>query len=171
MIYLAFGGNVSALYHGQILTVSQTFRHVLEVLDTHGITPIKASSIWKSPAWPDASQPAYLNAVLSVQTDLKPLSLLGHLKNIEQKFGRKQSRRNANRPLDLDILDYQGRVMNHKKLQLPHPRMLERAFVLFPLAEVSPNWHDPIKKRAITDWIARLELHSVEPLQRLGPLT
>ena len=86
-------------------------------------------------------------------------------------MGRARSVKNAARTLDLDLLDYKGQITNEAMIILPHPRMLSREFVLFPLSEIAPDWTDPKKKRAIQDWIARLPLSSVAPLQRVGSMT
>jgi len=108
--------------------------------------------------------------VIEVETTVQPLELLKILKDMEYSFGRRDGERNAARPLDLDILDYKGRRIHQPRLTLPHPRMCDRPFVLFPLSEIAPNWRDPIKNRAVQDWIARLELSEVNPLKWLGNL-
>lgn len=170
MITIAFGANQDAILEGHTLSPSQSFVKALEVLQTHhNIKIIAVSGLWESPAWPDPlAQPAYKNAVARIDTDLSAQDLLGVLKRVEQEFGRKAAFRNAPRPLDLDILDYNGQVFETENLTLPHPRMYQRAFVLFPLQEIAPDWSDPIKNRAITDWIARLELCDVAPLKWVG---
>lgn len=129
------------------------------------------SGVWESPAWPDPhAQPPYKNAVIEVQTDKEPEALLQVLKTFEYAFGRREDVRNAPRPLDLDILDYNGALWDRPGLKLPHPRMCERAFVLLPLSEIAPIWKDPIENRAIYEWIARLELSDIKPLKRLGKI-
>ncbi|MBL4854465.1 MAG: 2-amino-4-hydroxy-6-hydroxymethyldihydropteridine diphosphokinase [Robiginitomaculum sp.] len=169
-IYIALGANQEAKYGGQVCVPAQTFRHVLDLLG--GEMKIMAvSNLWQSPAWPDPeAQAPYINAVIEVETKHEPLELLGVLKHTEMTFGRTQTVRNAARPLDLDILDYNGKILESEALTLPHPRMLERPFVLFPLAEIAPDWHDPVKNRALHDWSARLSLNEVAPMRRLEPL-
>ncbi len=168
MVFVALGANQHAHYHGQELTPEHTFLRVFDFFAKNKIKVLKVSGLWESPAWPDPlAQPAYKNAVVQVETMLSPLDLLAFLKRTEEEFGRKPTVRNAPRPLDLDILDYQDRVLDTQILTLPHPRMCERGFVLFPLQEITPNWIDPIKNRAILDWIARLPLSDVEPLKRI----
>ena len=178
-IYVALGANQPAQYKGETVTPAETFLLAIVRLQQFGVDVISASNLWQSPAWPDPdAQPSYINAVIEVATKLAPLDLLAFLQKTEAAFGRVDAVRNASRPLDLDILDYDGRVINFdgrtmkasKTLTLPHPRMFTRPFVLMPLAEVAPNWTDPIKKRAIRDWTARLVLEDVAPLQRLAAL-
>ena len=174
MIFIALGANQSATYHGETLNPKQTFLCVIEVLNASDIKVVGVSGLWQSPAWPDPdAQPSYKNAVITVETALSPAKLLVFLKNLEQEFGRKPvarkpMARNAPRPLDLDIIDYNGEILNTDSLTLPHPRMYERGFVLFPMQEIAPNWHDPIKNRAIMDWIARLSLSDTYGLECLG---
>ena len=81
----------------------------------------------------------YLNAVAEVQTELGALELLSHLQRIETDGGRKRTYRNAPRLLDLDLLLFGDECMDSERLTLPHPRMLQRAFVLVPLAEIAPE--------------------------------
>jgi len=150
----------------------QTFSRVIARLAKDGINTLEKSSIWQSPAWPDPNaQPAYKNAVISVDTSIKPLKLLDTLKNIELEYGRTIGARNAARPLDLDIIDYNGKIMLTDRLTLPHPRMHKRPFVLFPLSEIAPHWIDPQKNRTIHAWIAQLALNDVRPLVRLDTFT
>jgi len=169
-VYIALGANEVAQYNGQVLPPAQTFKHALDLLGKD-MQIVAASNLWQSPAWPDPdAQPPYSNAVIEVETGYKPIPLLAVLKQVEATFGRTQAVRNAPRPLDLDILDYHGQWIEGGTLTLPHPRMLTRPFVLFPLAEIAPNWRDPVKKRTVQEWTARLSLSEVAPLQRLGPL-
>lgn len=173
MIWIALGANQDAIFDEKHLSPEQTFTCALEILATqHNIDIIAISGLWESPAWPDPiTQPNYKNAVVEIATTVSAQNLLVLLKEIEGEFGRKAAVRNAPRPLDLDILDYNGQILQTHMLTLPHPRMCQRGFVLFPLQEIAPNWHDPIKNRAIQDWIARLELCNVAPLKWRGRFT
>ena len=92
---------------------------------------------------PDESQPAYINAVAQIETALGPALLLETLLAVEATFGRARSIPNAPRTLDLDLLVYADRLIDQTTLQVPHPRMHERAFVLVPLAEIAPDLHIP----------------------------
>jgi len=98
-----------------------------------------ASSIYETPPWGVVDQPRFLNQVIRGCTTLAPMHLLYELKAIERLMGRRETVRYGPRIIDLDILLYGERVIQYNRLQVPHPRMLERAFVLVPLAEVSPG--------------------------------
>lgn len=97
----------------------------------------RASSLYRS-APVDAAGPDYLNAVAELHTGLGPYELLVELQGLEQRAGRERPWRNAPRTLDLDILLHGELRQDDPVLTLPHPRMLERAFVLLPLAEIAP---------------------------------
>ena len=100
---------------------------------------VKQSSLYKTAPVGYLDQPDFINAVAQVQTGLDPEALLAHLLDIEIRFGRTRSVRNAPRTLDLDLLLYGDRSLQSPRLTLPHPRMKERAFVLVPLAEIAPH--------------------------------
>ena len=80
----------------------------------------------------------------ALATPLQPFALLELLHNIETAYGRVRSRPNAPRTLDLDLLAHGGAVMTGEGLELPHPRLAERRFVLAPLAEIAPGWRHPV---------------------------
>lgn len=103
------------------------------------IDKIETSSIYETPPWGVLDQPHFLNQIVRGSTSLAPMRLLAKLKEIEQEMGRQKTIRFGPRVIDLDILLYGERVIHYRRLQVPHPRMLERAFVLVPLAELSPG--------------------------------
>ncbi|WP_287410099.1 2-amino-4-hydroxy-6-hydroxymethyldihydropteridine diphosphokinase [Oceanithermus sp.] len=110
-----------------------------------------------------AGQGPYLNAVLAVETGLGPLELLEVLLAIERAHGRVRRERWGPRTLDLDLLDFGGRVLERPGLSLPHPRLHERAFVLVPLAEVAPDWRHPLLGATATELLAKLDRSGVQP--------
>ncbi len=107
------------------------------------LTLTARSSIYETPPWGYADQPAFLNMVVAARTALTPLALLDWLKTLEQELGRRPSFRYGPRQIDLDILFYDDLVLDHPRLTLPHPRLHERAFVLVPLAEIAPDLVHP----------------------------
>lgn len=140
MIILGLGANLDSMFGAP----EETIRHCVEILPEHGIKVIAFSSIWKTAPVPVSDQPWYKNAVCMVETNLMPSDLLQVIKGIEHEFGRVRTVQNAPRVIDLDILCYNNLEIADDNLQLPHPRMHERAFVLYPLREVAPNWMHPV---------------------------
>ena len=103
---------------------------------------VKASSLYAS-APHEAAGPEFVNAVAIYDTDLPPLALLDALQNLEKTAGRERPYLNAPRTLDLDIVFYGDIALDSPRLTLPHPRWQKRAFVLVPLAEISPDKVSP----------------------------
>jgi len=134
---------------------AKTLGAALARLEERGIKILSVSSFYETPAWPDPAQPAYVNAVAAVETTLQPVELLTLLHGIETNFGRLRSAPNASRSLDIDLLDYEGRVVTDG-VTLPHPRMAERSFVLVPLAEIVPGWRHPVSGLGVAELLARL---------------
>lgn len=132
--FIGVGANL-----GEPVTTVRAAITALGQLDT--LQDLRASSLYRTaPVGPGTEgQPDYINAVVSVRTALSPQALLDALFALEARFGRQRSRRNAARTLDLDLLLYGNCIIDETGLQLPHPRMAERAFVLQPLAELAPD--------------------------------
>jgi 2-amino-4-hydroxy-6-hydroxymethyldihydropteridine diphosphokinase len=128
---------------------------------------LKVSPYYRSPAWPDPSNPPFVNAVALVRTSLGPASLLASLHEVEAEFGRARSRPNAPRTLDLDLIDYAGRVEVGPPV-LPHPRASERAFVLKPLADVAPNWTHPVTRQSVATLLAALPPTDVSAIVKVN---
>ena len=149
-VIVALGGNLAL--------EGQAVQAVLELaagrLPGAGLTPVRRSGRWRSAAWPDPTEPAFLNAVAWVETDLEPQDVLKALLEIETAFGRRRSVPNAPRTLDLDLIAYGRRVIDEPNLVLPHPRAAQRLFVMGPLAEIAPDWRHPITGETAADLAA-----------------
>lgn len=151
MIVIALGANLPS----HVGRPRDTLDATLGELAARGVRIVGVSSFYVTKAWPDPSDPPFINAVARVETNLAPRELMTLLHGTEEKFGRIPARRNAPRTLDLDLIDYDGRIELGPPL-LPHPRLQDRAFVLVPLAEIAPGWRHPANGETIDKLIAGL---------------
>jgi 2-amino-4-hydroxy-6-hydroxymethyldihydropteridine diphosphokinase len=115
---------------------------------------VAASSLYRTSPMGNTDQPDFVNAVAQVSTELSPISLLAAMFAIERHNGRKRLFRNAPRTLDLDLLLFDADIISAEGIEVPHPRMHERAFVLAPLIEIAPACVIPGLGPA-ADWLAR----------------
>lgn len=120
----------------------------------------RASIYLTAPVGPP--QPDYLNCCALLKTHLSPEEMLRTLLKIEADFGRVRQGRWGPRLLDLDLLLFDNLILETPTLQLPHPRMHERAFVLAPLAEIAPNWIEPISGKPISDLLQAVDCSGVK---------
>ena len=139
-VIIALGSNLGYRTQGS----KDVLEAALVTLFKRGISQVNRSCWWRSKAWPDPSQPAFFNGVVTARTGLEPLEVMALLLDIEAQFGRERSGANAPRPLDLDLIAYEDWVMDLPGLVLPHPRAAERRFVMGPLAEIAPDWVHPV---------------------------
>ena len=109
----------------------------------------KVSSLYRSKPYGFADQPDFLNAVAKVTTELDPQSLLAKLQDIETGLGKEILRENGPRAIDLDLLFYGNLVLKTKELEIPHPGIVKRDFVLLPLAELDPDFMHPALSRSV----------------------
>jgi 2-amino-4-hydroxy-6-hydroxymethyldihydropteridine diphosphokinase len=153
MILLGLGANLPSPAGPPRVTLAAA----LDALGAEGVRLVRRSPWYRSPPVPPSAQPWYVNGVALVETMHPPAELLALLHGIEARFGRVRREANAARSLDLDLLDYEGRVSAAGETPiLPHPRLHERAFVLLPLSEVAPDWRHPRLGRSLADLIAAL---------------
>ncbi|PSF36768.1 2-amino-4-hydroxy-6-hydroxymethyldihydropteridine diphosphokinase [Aphanothece hegewaldii CCALA 016] len=150
---IALGSNLGDSYN--------TLESALTALNhTLGINVLSRSHWYKtSPIGP--TQPDYLNGCAILEIQLSPQLLLETLLEIEQKFGRIRLERWGPRTLDLDLLLYDNLIIETPALQIPHPRLTERAFVLVPLAEIAPTWIEPIRGKAIAELLKDVDCSGV----------
>ncbi len=159
---IALGSNL-----GDSLTILQGA--IAALTQPPHITVTTCSSIYTTaPVGPP--QPDYYNACALLKTNLAPEALLRTLLQIEMTFGRVRRQRWGPRLLDLDLLLFGNVVMTTPTLQLPHPRMHERPFVLVPLAEIAAHWVDPISGKAIAQLAAGVSHEGVKRLATAPPL-
>lgn len=137
LVYIGLGSNLSDPVNQIQLAIT-----ALDALPHSSI--IAQSSLYSSPPMGPQDQPDYVNAVVSLETELSPHALLDALQAIEQGQGRVRKRHWGERTIDLDILIYDVQVLDDERLHVPHPGIAQRSFVLYPLAEIAPNIDIPV---------------------------
>ena len=157
--FIGIGANLPGL---GCATPRATCEAAIEALVQSGLNIKRQSSWYKSAPVPASSQPWYINGVISIETSIEAPALISILQDVENKFGRTRTTKNAARTLDLDLIAYADTIAGwekdaNDKLILPHPRMSERGFVLLPLREIAPNWLHPILKTSLEELISQLD--------------
>ena len=148
VIYLALGTNLG----NQVRNLAEARDRLRDL-----VAISRVSHIYETPPWGVINQPAFLNQVIEAQTDIEPEELLKSVKLVENVMGRVPSVRFGPRLIDIDILLYGCLEFNSSDLILPHPRMLERAFVLVPLAELAPDLTLPNGSLSIRELLDHLD--------------
>ena len=138
-VVLAIGGNLA----GDYPSLEALLEAALSAFPRAGVRLVRRSGWWRSAAWPDPTEPPYLNAAAIVETEHSPRELLEALQSLEAAFGRTRGAANAPRTLDLDLIAYGREVLDEPGLVVPHPRVHERRFVMGTLAEIAPGWVHP----------------------------
>lgn len=154
---IALGGNIGDVR-------ANLRRAIAEICARAGATLVARSADYRTPPWGDDDQPDFVNACIRIETALAPLTLLDVLQAVEVAFGRNRQagRRWGPRTLDLDLLAYDDLELHAPTLELPHPRLFERAFVLVPLCDVAPD--RPIGGRTPRDALKQLSREGIERL-------
>ena len=139
LVYLALGSNL-----GKKKT---NLNKCIDLIKKEGIFIKKKSKFYSTKSWPNENFPNFINAIILVETKFSLTELFLKIKKIEKKLGRTRSKRNHPRVCDIDIIDYNGEIIHRKlgkhKLNIPHKRMHNRNFVLFPLYEIDKDWVHP----------------------------
>ena len=156
-VYLSLGANLRKLAYRDIKSFLDSVKYRISKL---GLRTITSSNNWITAPIPYSNLPFFINCVVEcVITDKRmnnPHLLLENLKKLEVKLGRKYTKRNISRVIDIDIIDYKGLVLD-EGLILPHPRMHLRKFVLLPLASINENWTHPKYKKKINHLTAKIK--------------
>ena len=153
-IYIGLGANLPSPEHG---TPRETLEAAMRALEARGLTIVACSPTYESEPVPVSDQPWYLNAVVEVTTDRPATEVLAILHSVENAFGRIRNIRNEPRVLDLDLLDHRGEVREGPDSPLlPHPRLVDRAFVLLPLRDIAPDWRHPVNGLTVAELLESL---------------
>ena len=156
MFLLGLGSNLSSSFGDRF----ENLNLATSYLEAYKIKIIKRSSFYETPSYPDIKNPKFINIVVEISTSLPPEDLASVLIFIEEKLERKRIIKNEPRTCDIDIIDYNGKVMNftYKNLifKVPHEKLIYRNFVLYPLKEIVPKWIHPKNKDSIDVLINKL---------------
>lgn len=159
--YIGLGSNLGEkLLHCQE-AISEIFK-----IDSHRL--LAQSSFYKTQPFGYTGQDWFVNGVIKIETDLTAHDLLRALKGIESRMGRQETFRWGPRVIDLDLLFYDEEHIQSEEIQIPHPRLHERQFVLVPLAEIDPGLVHPVLKKTVKDLLASLK--EEQGVEKLLPL-
>jgi 2-amino-4-hydroxy-6-hydroxymethyldihydropteridine diphosphokinase len=148
---------------GNIEDVVSTMRKALDKLQAHSsLDIVKISSLYKTPPWGIEDQDWFVNACVEISCTLSPHELLEQCLATEKHLKRERTLRWGPRTIDIDVLTFDNYESSEPKLTVPHPRMLERAFVLVPLAEIAPNLK--ISGHSVQCWLESVEQDKIEKI-------
>ena len=156
MLLLGLGSNLSSSFGNRFKNIEMAISY----LQSYEIKIVNRSSFYETPSYPDLKNPKFINVVVDVLTHLPPEDLASVLIFVEEILERKRNQKNEPRTCDIDIIDYNGKIMdfNYKNLifKVPHEKLVYRNFVLFPLQEIAPKWIHPKTKDSIDVLINKL---------------
>jgi len=156
MILLGIGSNLPSKFGDRFKNIDLAISNLVE----KNIKLIKKSSFYETLSYPDNSKPKFINVVIQILTNLEPQDLASALLSIEEKLERKRRFKNDPRTCDIDIIDYDNKILDFKcgnlDFSVPHDKISYRNFVLFPLREILPDWKHPQTKESINLLIDKL---------------
>jgi len=154
-VYLSLGSNIGDR--------EGNLRDAIKRLAAPDLRVLRVSAVYETEPMEVTDQPWFLNLVVEAETTLFPVQLLSRIAKIERAMGRVRTRANGPRTLDIDILLYGNAVVRTRDLQIPHPRMAERRFVLAPLADLAPTLRHPVLGKSIKELLDGLSGQAVRP--------
>ena len=167
IVYIGLGSNLRLPSYRNAMKVIEVFK---KKIYKSGLRITKSSNYWLTYPIPFSNIPKFINCVVKCIIVSKkannPVILLEYLKCLEVEIGRKKKNNNISRLIDIDILDFKGKIIN-EEIILPHPRMHNRNFVLFPLFELNKNWKHPISKDHIKKLIISLPNRDIRSIKQI----
>jgi len=157
---LGIGGNIG--------DVATTMGKALDYLQAQpGIKVVQISSLYKTPPWGIKDQAWFINACVEVVCELSPVQLLDQCLAAEKHLKRQRTLRWGPRTIDIDVLTFEGFASDEPSLTVPHPRMLERAFVLVPLADIAPDLE--VSGHTVAYWLQKVEQGEIIKIENDKP--
>ena len=163
MILLNIGSNLDSIKGDRLFNLKKT----LELIQLENIKIVTMSSIYETPSYPNEKNPKFLNIGIEINCNDSPENLIIKFNKIEKKLQRTRGVKNQPRTCDIDLIDYNGKILNSKNLILPHPKAHLRNFVLFPIKEISATWIHPILNKNIDFLIKKLSFNLRNEITRI----
>ena len=148
ILYISIGSNLRDR--------EENCRNAIKLLKENGIAVKKQSRMYETEPWGIKDQPKFINMAIKVETDKKPEDLFRILKEIEKEIGRTETTKWGPRVIDIDILFYEDLILKTDNLEIPHPLLHEREFVLKPLCEIAPDKRHPVTGKTVREMVYRL---------------
>ena len=164
MIHLNIGSNLNSKFGNRFENISITIKSLIN----SKLKINKISNFYETPSYPNKKNPKFINVGITIGYKYDENDLLKVTHSIENKMQRKKGKKNQPRTCDIDIIDFNRKIINSNNLILPHPRLHLRNFVLYPLSEIEPEWKHPVLNTKITDLIASLNSSSRIEITRIN---
>ena len=164
MIHLNIGSNLNSIFGDKFVNISTS----INLLIKSEFRVKKISNFYETPSYPNKNLPKFLNIGVLGTFDKGYKELLKIINLIEKKIGRIKSKKNDPRVCDIDIIDFDGNIINLQNLSIPHVKSHLRNFVLYPIYQIDPNWNHPILKKNVKFLINKLDLKSRIEITRLN---
>ena len=164
MIHLNIGSNLNSIFGNKFENISTAINFLIELK----FKVKKTSNFYETPSYPNKNLPKFLNMGILGTFDKNYNELLKIINLIEKKMGRIKSKKNDPRVCDIDIIDFNGNIVNFKNFSIPHKKSHLRNFVLYPIYQIDPNWSHPILKKNVKFLINKLNLKSRIEITRLN---
>ena len=164
MIHLNIGSNLNSIFGNKFENISTAINFLIEL----NFKVKKTSNFYVTPSYPNKNLPKFLNIGILGTFNNNYEELLRIINLIEKKIGRIKSKKNDPRVCDIDIIDFDGVIINHDNLNIPHSKSHLRNFVLYPINQIDPNWNHPILKKNVKFLINKLDPKSRIEITKLN---
>ena len=164
MIHLNIGSNLNSIYRNKFENISTA----VNLLAKSNFNVKKISNFYETPSYPNKNLPKFLNIGILGTFDRNYKELLRIINLIEKKIGRVKSKKNDPRVCDVDVIDFNGNIINHENFSIPHIKSHLRNFVLYPINQIDPNWIHPVLKKNVKFLINKLDPKSRIEITKLN---
>lgn len=155
-VYLSLGSNIGDR--------AAHLQRAVDSLPEHGVRVLRVSPVYETEPVDYTAQAWFLNVVVEGETDLFPMQLLSQTARLERLLGRRRTVAKGPRTIDIDILFYGRAIVKTPRLEIPHPRIAERRFVLVPLCDLAPDLRHPATRRSVREMLDAAPAQIVRPL-------